>query len=880
VHFSLLFVLTVAFALASESEPAGRSMGQKFIDAYGGQRKGHKVKEKLLNPASQGGRYVVPTKDGEKALEGPPSVCMQVESERELARGVLRKNDRLEYEAEFYYGGKVLRWKGKSICPEGACSEDGCVKVSRQGDSLVLERVQSLNGCIPASAVEPPAGYAFGQAIKLYQEMKGYSVTRSEETSGEVRYYGGYLACRGQARANASIPQTSYYHNPYRIGDDAIYRQIYCQQRPEDSECRASLSVSKAMQSYAGSEQERRTCELRRVINPQLYSEKVCVPGYRVYPDGYSDARPYCMGDFFEFSAGLWLECNTDGTGYRLRGFGFREGYYDLRGRYSTDVPPSEPYPLDVPVVLDRTYGWTYAGTLKTGNGDYTVEYSNSFDGMRNVFSVRINSTTCNSLVWTLDRPSAEFYAGCEEEERNCTLSDVWWIDAHGREWQVIRGGVPVSAVSGCDEVVRDESLKRWVSFSQSLQSPAGNCSYPPKTCQTVEGRTECRRWFRQRRVYVCGGQAKHKPDLKRLEDVFFSTRIEDDGSFSYGRSCGYVCPEGQKEGNVCVRQKNTECEEGYFRYGNLCIREPECPAGTVWNRANLRCEGVPFCSNGYTLLRPDLCVGANWVDKENRVINVYYCQNFEQLDDLNAVCWRQKGPGRANYRITQADFGLSGFTGTVRFWAQAQDDPYIYYETPKGRVVLVQLKDRGWYDRSESGTFSTNGWFVVHAEDQGIIYGMQAVKVGLEIQRESAPSQCPAGSVFDGGSGMCVVDGGCKGGALNRLTGMCERELNPPCPEGWVKRGNACVVPAKQVCTEGGSAKLPVRTVDCQAQCVVKVRHGEYDLRECQGGVCPLSMGETLIEGCTCDPKSGFAISAVAMAWISQMVKDKQCER
>jgi len=42
-------------------------------------------------------------------------------------------------------------------------------------------------------------------------------------------------------------------------------------------------------------------------------------------------------------------------------------------------------------------------------------------------------------------------------------------------------------------------------------------------------------------------------------------------------------------------------------------------------------------------------------------------------------------------------------------------------------------------------------------------IYGMQAVKVGLEIQRESAPSQCPAGSVFDGGSGMCVVDGGCK---------------------------------------------------------------------------------------------------------------------
>jgi hypothetical protein len=432
------------------------------------------------------------------------------------------------------------------LCAGGMCQYwdnvnkrfTSCTKFRVINGQVITQSVATLDGCVnPRNQGQLPsyfAGPLISELLEYYKSI-GKPITTSkvnQDTNGIAEYFGGKVEnCQGQAK---NPPETQYLNNPYTMNDRALYYYFTCNPS-QDPTCRA---VKRAMEQ--GNSSGTRTCVIQRDVRMDPVGrtdQRVCTPGQKLFPDGYSTASVACFsGDrFFNFSSYFWLECDPDGKGYVLKGWGYWEGA--PCGTAGT-FPPFPQVQVRYP--MNQTLDWVEIGRLSVNrrrggqglsDGDRAspteldcvsndptpmkVWMRNTFysNTRRNVLEVRIdNAPACNFFRWSnITELVGEYVGDCSQYEKdNCKLVNEWWEDANGQRVQVIKDGNPVQQLTGCVEILRDEeSSKNWTSQAQTYQSPPQNCVWPPKTCKTISGslgtRTECRQWWKKIREYKCG---------------------------------------------------------------------------------------------------------------------------------------------------------------------------------------------------------------------------------------------------------------------------------------------------------------------------------------------------------------------------------------
>lgn len=683
---------------AQDPKALGEDWGNKIRSVYEG--KGN-FEQNIKNPAETGKGYTQPSgkKFDSKSItcttSGGTEEILKISGGYDFQSG--QYNVAVSYKPVLGGSWSSQSFSFKYLCNEGYCNSysngvfSDCGKVVFSSGAFSVVPVSELKGC----SLYPVDVYSFGiHLASLLVESYGGNVvlTKDVKTGNQISYSVARQVC-----SSSNPPQASYMANPYRITDDSIYRQALCSQQPDLPECKALTGMQQAIGAT-----NVRQCILKRELLSSISSQQVCVPNARLYPEGYNESQTVCgnLSDFFAFSTMLFLECNPQGTGYVLKGYAFKEGYYDRQGRYSADVPPPPPYPLEVPISVDRSYNWTPIGSLSTGNGTFTVSAKNTYNPSdnSNIFEVSINSNSCNYFRWTLTRPTGEIFTGCEElndATKNCVPVNIWWRDAGGKEYQIVSSGKLLEKVAYCQEVVRDESMKRWESRFSTAQSPPQNCGYPPKTCMPFENSYECRTWWSQRIEYQCvsdtSSYSKHLKsiDLTRVSNVLGSIS-ENGNTFSWGENCGKVCPEGQLINGQCIRQKNPLCSSPYQKIGSICGKAPDCPQGMTYNPATDRCEGFAQCSPDQ-VFDPSInqCRPLNpttVIDKEGREFNISMCNSWGWIDPgISLWC---KVEGSAPYNMTFAYL----YTGPLSYYLYRSDDPLVgIYWNATGSVDFNQ---------------------------------------------------------------------------------------------------------------------------------------------------------------------------------------------
>lgn len=566
----ILAVLGFSLALDiknPQGDPAnkGRELGNRFRDVYGGDNKGDKLKQKLLEPASRSSpstSYTLPKKDGgEQVLTGKPAFCGYGETKEEKVFAKVKidiktKTVNFSYASNPYTGNldKSLSYSGKYLCSKGACDSQtiaadmsykftGCKEVYLNDGVFNLRNVDSLDNCVDLDKLlqSPTFFTSYIQELVNHYHKTNQPIiqTKTEEKGWEVWFYGGKLECQGVDR---SPPQTQYYKNPYVLSDHSTYYYTTCNPQ-EDKSCKAVKGIMESEKTSTS------TCYINRgVSTTPSYTNRtdgrVCSPNAKLYPDGYTESSPICFsGDrFLDFSSSFWLECSSDGKSYELKGWGYWEG---APCNFTEPFPPLPQ--VKATYYLNTNIDWVEVGRLSVNRrrgGEalsegacvsdpptpYKVKIKNTYDGANNVLEIEIeNAPSCNRFKFSqIQSLPGETISGCEDYQgKPCKVINEWWVDANNNKIQVIKNGMAVAQLSGCEEILRDEENKVWTSATQTAQAPPQNCSFPPKTCKTIEGKSECRQWWQKIREYKCADSSKENPNLSKVEEVLVSANYD-----------------------------------------------------------------------------------------------------------------------------------------------------------------------------------------------------------------------------------------------------------------------------------------------------------------------------------------------------------------
>jgi len=582
VLVGLVFGLDLRYPERSSGGGKGREYGERARREYDGPRgQNNPTRTKLMQPLTAPNQKVVGP--GGQQFDVPAVLCGQgeVRDEKVFARvSVSDSSFTFSYASDPYSGvlDRTFSTNFTYLCAGGMCGDwddtrkrfTSCVRFRVLNGQVITQSVETLDGCIdPRKQGQLPsyfAGPLISELLEYYRSI-GKPITTSkinQDTSGVAEYLGGKVEnCQGQMR---TPPQTQYFGNPYTMNDAAIYYYLTCDPST-DPTCRAARKV---MQQERSS--DIKTCVIERNVGQTVLrsDQKICTPGQKLFPDGYNSTYSVCFsGDrFFDFSSSFWLECNPDGKGYTLKGWGYWEG----APCGSTDIYPPLPQ-ISITYPQTQIPNWVEIGRLsvnkRTGDelssGRCVSEVSPMRVWMRNVngvLEVRIdNAPACNRFRWSsIGGLVGETLGDCSQyEKEGCKLVNEWWEDANGRRIQVIRDGKPVQQLSGCVEILRDENAKVWTSERQTAQAPPQNCNWPPKTCKTIGTRTECRQWWRKIREYRCSqtSTSNYKFDALNQKTLGILNTLEWDYRGT-GRM-RYTVIDTASEGFSCVGG-NGEC--------------------------------------------------------------------------------------------------------------------------------------------------------------------------------------------------------------------------------------------------------------------------------------------------------------------------------
>jgi len=527
VLVGLVFGLDLRYPENNPGGGKGREYGERARREYEGPKgESNPTRTKLMKPLTAPNQKVIGP--GGYQFDVPAVMCGQgsVKDEKVFARVVVSDSTfTFSYASDPYSGilDKTFSTNYTYLCAGGMCQNWDdvnkrftlCTRFRVINGQVITQSVDTLDGCVnPRNQGQLPsyfAGPLISDLLEYYKSL-GKPITTSkinQDTNGVAEYLGGKVEnCQGQPKVP---PQTKYLNNPYTMNDAALYYYFTCDPAT-DPTCRAAKKVM---------EQERssdiKTCVIERTVGQSVLrsDQRVCTPGQKLFPDGYNSTYSVCYsGDkFFDFSSSFWLECNPDGRGYTLKGWGYWEG----APCGSTDIyPPMSQVSLTVPQA--QIPNWVEIGRLSVNKrtsddltpGTCISDVAPMKVWMRNVngvLEVKVdNAPACNYFKWSsIGGLVGEYVGDCSQYEKdNCKLVNEWWEDANGKRIQVIKDGHPVQQLTGCVEILRDENAKVWTSEWQTAQAPAQNCNWPPKTCKTIGTRTECRQWWKKIREYKC----------------------------------------------------------------------------------------------------------------------------------------------------------------------------------------------------------------------------------------------------------------------------------------------------------------------------------------------------------------------------------------
>ncbi len=650
----LVFGVDLRYPERNPGGGKGREYGERVRREYSGPKgENNPTRTKLMQPLTAPNQKVVGP--GGYQFDVPALMCGQgeVKDEKVFARVVVSDGSFTFSYARDPYSGRLDKTFSTSftyLCLGGMCRDwddarkrfTSCVRFRLVNGQVVLQSVDTLDGCVnPKNQGQLPsyfAGPLISELLEYYKAI-GKPITTSkinQDTSGVAEYLGGKVEnCQGQMR---TPPQTRYFSNPYTMNDAAIYHYFTCDPST-DPTCRAAKKVMEQERSS-----EVKTCVIERNLGQTAFriDQRICTPGQKLLPDGYNSTNSICFsGDsFFNFSSSFWLECNPDGRGYTLKGWGYWEG----APCGSTDFYPPLPQ-INLAYPQTQIPNWVEIGRLSVNkrigdelsSGECVSNVRPMRVWMRNVngvLEVKVdNAPACNYFKWSsIGGLVGETIGDCSQYERdNCTLVNEWWEDANGKRIQVIKDGRPVQQLSGCVEILRDENFKVWRSDQQTAQAPPQNCNWPPKTCKTIGTRTECRQWWKKIREYRCTQTtvSNYKFDALNQKTLGILDTLEWDyrgtGKMKYTvidtESQGFHCIGGNGECYritrtqpmfICPlngRQEPTQssCDANCYQQHqcNTAIAGYECPVTNAryqdQNACTSACKSPAPCNTVYT---------------------------------------------------------------------------------------------------------------------------------------------------------------------------------------------------------------------------------------------------------------------------------------
>jgi hypothetical protein len=628
VLVGLVFGLDLRYPENNPGGGKGKEYGERARQEYSGPKgEGNPTRIKLMQPLTAPNQKVVGP--GGYQFDAPAVMCGQgnVKDEKVFARVVVSDSSFTFSYASNPYSGVLDRTFSTSyayLCAGGMCQNwddvrkrfTSCVKFRVINGQVITQSVDTLDGCVnPKNQGQLPsyfAGPLISDLLEYYKSI-GKPITTSkinQDTNGVAEYLGGKVEnCQGQTK---TPPQTQYLNNPYTMNDAALYYYFTCDPAT-DPTCRAAKKVMEQEKSS-----DIKTCVIERYFptSSNAKPERICTPGQKLFPDGYNSTNNVCFsGDrFFNFSSSFWLECEPDGKGYTLKGWGYWEG----APCGSADIFPPMPQ-VSFSYPIDRTVDWMQVGRLSVNKrtvddlasgqcvsdvNPMRVWLKNTYSGGNNVLEVKVdNAPACNYFKWSkVDKITNEQTGDCRDFDQNrCKIINEWWEDANGKRIQVIKNGNPVQQLSGCVEILRDEeNNKGWTSNYQTKQAPPQNCNWPPKTCKTIGTRTECRQWWKKIREYKCSQTSadNYNTDPVKNKALKILSTLEwnqNTGQMSYlAEDCDriertntiFICPATGRQ-----YSSSSSCNSDCFEYITC---QPNCPAGSVWNPSLKKCVANP----------------------------------------------------------------------------------------------------------------------------------------------------------------------------------------------------------------------------------------------------------------------------------------------
>jgi hypothetical protein len=927
VLIGLVFGLDLRYPENNPGGGKGKEYGERARREYSGPKgESNPTRTKLMQPLTAPNQKVVGP--GGYQFSVPAVMCGQgnVKDEKVFARVVVSDGSfTFSYASDPYSGvlDKAFSTGFTYLCAGGMCQNwddaskrfTSCVKFRVINGQVITQPVDTLDGCVnPRNQGQLPsyfAGPLISELLEYYKSI-GRPITTSkinQDTNGVAEYLGGKVEnCQGQPK---TPPQTQYLNNPYTMNDAALYYYFTCNPAT-DPTCRAAKKV---MQQEKSS--DIKTCVIERYFptSGSTQPERICTPEQKLFPDGYNSTNTVCFsGDkFFNFSSSFWLECNPDGKGYTLKGWGYWEGApCGSAGIYPPLPQVSFSYPIDRTVdwmqvgrlsVNKRTTDDLWSGQCVSDVQPMNVWLKNTYSGGNNVLEVKIdNAPACNYFKWSkVNKVINEQTGDCRDFDQNrCKIINEWWEDANGKRIQVIKNGNPVQQLSGCVEILRDEEYyKDWTSNYQTKQAPPQNCNWPPKTCKTIGTRTECRQWWRKIREYKCSQTTadNYNFDPVKNKTLKILSTLEwnlSTGQMSYlAEDCDriertntiFICPATGRQ-----YSSSSSCNSDCFEYITC---QPNCPAGSVWNPSLKKCVANP--SSYQCVIRSASCV----------VYDYYYpdCWWNEEL-----FCWVQV----SSFTIPMT-CSSNSCSGTASWWRWRWWDwwwwgwdwwwggwVYLTLQCYVDASSLYRYNLSIFGDPFLSGSRSfpqcTGGSQVFYLPvDWAII-----LTITLTADMYWQPV-CPSGFTLSGS--ICVADPTCPPGATyDSSAGVCRNCRNP------VQCTSQDIRIEKYVCNKLGQEYNDLQTCkqNCPSTSVRYIGTAGYD-PECATGekyciikktvdgkvqfdtvqcnvsgsswVCPADGGQ-IVEDCKCgkDLKMGLGYTAGMLEIIYSALKDRTC--
>jgi len=898
VLVGLVFGLDLRYPENNPGGGKGREYGERARREYEGPKgESNPTRTKLMQPLTAPNQKVIGP--GGYQFDVPAVMCGQgsVKDEKVFARVVVSDSTfTFSYASDPYSGilDKTFSTNYTYLCAGGMCQNwddvnkrfTSCTRFRVINGQVITQSVDTLDGCVnPRNQGQLPsyfAGPLISDLLEYYKSLRKPITTSkiNQDTNGIAEYLGGRVEnCQGQPKVP---PQTKYLNNPYTMNDAALYYYFTCDPAT-DPTCRAAKKVM---------EQERssdiKTCVIERYFptSSSTQPERICTPGQKLFPDGYTSTSSVCYsGDkFFDFSSSFWLECNPDGRGYTLKGWGYWEG----APCGSTDIYPPMPQ-VSFPYPIDRTVDWMQVGRLSVNKRNVddllsgqcvsdvrpmTVRLKNSYSGNNNVLEVSVdNAPSCNYFKWSkVSKIVNEQTGDCRGfDQDRCKIINEWWEDANGKRIQVIKDGQPVQQLSGCVEILRDENAKVWTSGWQTAQAPAQNCNWPPKTCKTIGTRTECRQWWRKIREFRCSQTTADNYNFdpvkgKTLKILSTLDWNQSTGQMSYlAEDCDqiirtntvFICP-------ITGRQypSSSSCNSDCYEYITC---QPNCPMGSVWNPSLKKCVANP--SSYQCVIRSASC----------------------------EVYWYWDGDGYVYFTVpmTCSSNSCSG-TGRSDYWFR-EWHIQCYVDTSSSYRAYLKYYDRVYSQDSLSLPPCTGG-----KQRLGFGGGRDWFRITVTADMYWQPI-CPSGFTLSGS--ICLSDPTCPPGAIYvwRL-GLCVGCRNPvQCtPQDIRIEKYLCnklgqeyndLQTCKQNCPSAsaryiGTAGSDPECATGEKYCIIKKRVDgkvHFDTVQCtmsgSSWVCPADGGQ-VVEGCKCgkDLKMGLGYTAGTLEIIYSALKDMTC--